>query len=262
VSAAEVLEPEAAAAPPPAEPLTAAVEGPPAPPSASPPANVLILDTETTGKEPGKDHAVEVGVILYSLDYHAPIASYASLLRVDPHGREAAAINGIPPELIPMAPPADVVWSVVRAFASSSCAILAHKATFDRSMVPEDLRRMKRWVCTCDDIEWPSGIESRSLVQIALSLGVGVSAAHRALTDCDLIARSLQRCAERGHDVKEMLRRGFRPKGLYVSLASFDEKETVKAHRFKWNDLVPKKWARRMAIEDVPMLPFAVERVA
>lgn len=49
---------------------------------------------------------------------------------------------------------------------------------------------------------------------------------------------------------------------LFISLAPFDQKETVKSHGFGWNDLVPKQWAKVMPAEDARALPFAVREVA
>jgi len=53
--------------------------------------------------------------------------------------------------------------------------------------------------------------------------------------------------------------RADRPRGRFISLASYDEKETVKANGFRW-DSARKEWWRVMAIEDVNALPFRCVR--
>jgi DNA polymerase-3 subunit epsilon len=143
---------------------------------------------------------------------------------------------------------------------SASCdAIVAHNAAFDRQWLP-DVNRP--WICTADDVTWPRGSESRSLVSLCLAHGVGVTHAHRALTDCLLIARLLERCAELGHDVGEMFARALAPKRLYRSMQAFADNDKARAHGFRF-DYGTKRWLRRMTAEQASTLPasFPFEEV-
>jgi len=45
---------------------------------------------------------------------------------------------------------------------------------------------------------------------------------------------------------------------LFVSLAPFEMKDTVKRYDFTWNDLAPKQWAKLMPPEDAATFPFRV----
>jgi DNA polymerase III epsilon subunit-like protein len=163
---------------------------------------ILILDTETTGLDPSSGAVcIEVAVTLFDVKLASPIASYASLIQHDRN--EAEAINGIKPELLPQAYEADVVWRAVKWLASSSDAIVCHRAEFDRQFVPS---LGKPFICSKTDLEW-GGRRGDSLVQLALSLGLGVASAHRAMSDVDILSRIFSRYAEMGNDLEAMLLR-------------------------------------------------------
>lgn len=220
----------------------------------------LILDTETSGTGPDRDHVIEIACVLYSIESATPIGSYASLLRAETN--EAEAINRIPASALKDAPEPAKVWSFVGAMIDKSDAIIAHNAEFDRSFLPASLRDRKQWICTMDDLQWPMVTKpGGSLVNLALDHELGVASAHRAMTDCDLIARLLTRVAKMGVDLQTFLARGLRPKAKYQALVSFDEKDAAKELGFKW---VPetKQWVKTIAIEDAESLPFEVRMVA
>jgi DNA polymerase-3 subunit epsilon len=99
-----------------------------------------------------------------------------------------------------------------------------------------------------------------SLVPLALAHDLGVAVAHRALADCDLIARLLTRCRELGHDIDAMLTRGLRPKVTLMACVSFDDRELAKVAGFHWH--APRKqWLRRMVEADAAF-DFPVRVVA
>lgn len=214
---------------------------------------VLLIDTETQGTDPATAACIEVGCIVYDVEHAAPVASFASLIRAESNAAEN--INRIPVGVLQSAPLASEVWPAVLAMASTCGAILAHNAAFDRGFVPAELRDSLPWICTKDDLAWPSASRpGLSLVALALDHGLGVSAAHRALTDCDLIARLLNHVGDDG-DLTAFLAYGLRPKATYQALVSFDDRELAKAAGFGW-DGPNKRWTRTMAIEDAAKLPF------
>ena len=219
--------------------------------------NVLILDTETSGLDPKTSKTIEVGVILFSLDHMQAISSFSSLIRCDGQPKETEAINGIPSGMLPLAPEGHDVWAQVRTYVGFSKAILAHNAEFDKMFVPEDVAGKTPWICTMDDVTWPRAGSSKGLVALALAHGIGVSSAHRALTDCGLISALLSRTHELGGDVKAMLRRGLRPKAKFKAVVSYETNQLAKDAGFKWHP-AEKMWARSMACEDVGALPFKV----
>jgi len=96
----------------------------------------------------------------------------------------------------------------------------------------------------------------QNLVHLALAHGIGVSLAHRALADCQLIAALFDRM----DDLQSMFRWAMRPKGRFVAQVSYDDRNIAKEHGFRW---LPerKTWERTMAISDTELLPFAVKQV-
>jgi DNA polymerase-3 subunit epsilon len=222
---------------------------------------ILILDTESTGLDPKQDQVIEVAAIVYDLAHRTPVDSFASLMFSNSNAAEQ--FNHIPAALLLEAPPPEIVWLQILKMAKRSDVIVAHRVEFDKSFSPPDLQAIKPWCCSKFDIAWPG--EKRlgeHLVHLALAHKVGVLDAHRAMTDCDILARLFTRAAEMGADLQTMLRRGLRPKNLFYSLAPFEEKDVVKEHGFAWDPSKHgKNWYRSMPAEDVPLLPFKVRQI-
>lgn len=209
--------------------------------------NVLIVDTETTGLD---EHAVciEVAAILYSVKHATVLESFSSLIQHD--SNPAESINRIPVAALRDAPKAGEVWAMVDALVTSADAFLAHRAEFDRRFVPHAVRSRLPWICTKTDLAWPKQTRPEpSLVALALEHDLGVAVAHRALADCDLIARLLTRSRELGADLVAMLERARRPKVTLMACVSYDDREKAKAQGFRWS-AERQQWLRRMVKED------------
>jgi DNA polymerase-3 subunit epsilon len=215
-----------------------------------------ILDLETTGLDPNVDRAIEVAVMLFDVQHAQGVASFASLIRGAP-SNEAYAINHIPPAMLPEARDPDEVWQAVRWIIAPAQIIIVHNAAFDRQFTP-DLGRP--FVCSENDIVYPGRARGGALASLALSFGLGVASAHRAMVDVDTLSRILTRLAEMGHSLESVLLRAMRPKVRCHSLAPFGQKEIVKAAGFRWN-LEEKVWWRDMPLEDAEVLPFKVKVV-
>lgn len=220
---------------------------------------VVLLDCETDGIEETAT-CIEVAVVLYSLPHASPVRSYASLIRAS--GNAAESCNGIPPGALLDAPPAERVWGAVKRFAADADAFVCHNAAFDSRFITPDVSHGKPFICSMDDLQWPRAERpGEGLVKLALAHGLGVAAAHRALTDCDLLARLLTRVHEMGVDLEPFLARGLRPKATFQAIVPYERKDDAKAAGFKWN-AETRMWTRRMAIEDTASLPFRVARVS
>ena len=216
-----------------------------------------LLDTETSGIDPATSKTIEVAVMLYDLQYAQPVVSFASLIRAD--SNEAESINGIPPAMLGEARAADEVWRAVRWVIAPATVIIAHNAEFDRQFCP-DLGPV--WVCSENDIRWPGRARGGSLVHLALSLGLGVAHAHRAMADVDTLARILTRLAEKGHALEPIIRQAMRPKFLFYAMVPYEKRQLCKDHGFRWDEAKHgKNWFRRMPLEDVKELPFAVRQI-
>lgn len=223
---------------------------------------ILFLDTETSGLDPKVDHLIEVGLVLWDVQHRAVLQASSWLVQAPSNAAEH--VNGIPAAVLPQGLSRRGIEAQVMGYAADADVIVAHNAEFDRAWLPE-LANMA-WVCSCFDIEWPGRYRAgtieregerpgHSLVALCLAHGVGVADAHRALADCLLLARLLERVAELGHDIDAMLARAMRPKVKVVSLAPFERKDEVKAAGFRW-DPGAKVWWRTIAAEDVAALPF------
>ena len=201
------------------------------------------MDTETAGLDDGAP-VIEVGAILYSVENQCSLQELSTLLPAGENGAEpinrikTAALQEV--ELT-----RSVSFALELLFAMSKAAdvFVAHNAEFDSKRLFGNTEFLPLaslpWLCTMSDFKWPSATrEQGSLINIALDHGIGVASAHRALTDCRLIAALFDHMT----DLPGMFQIAMRPKALFVGL-------------------VPRKWSRMMAIEDAQSLPFPVRMV-
>lgn len=253
---------------------------------------LAILDVETNGLDPKRDQAIEVGVVLWDSDLRCALETYSGLMRC---GSNAAfAANRIHTHALADAPSPGVVWDRAADLVRRSTAVCAYNAAFDRGFaekpLAEALARLAPamtappWFCAMDDLAWAkTGFDAghASLTARALAHGCGVATAHRAIEDCLLLARLLGRVAEvmePGGTTRSAgagpvedrflpwleagLKRGQAPRVRVVSLAPFEQKDTVKEHGFRW-DLpeCPKKWSRLMVEDEIAaaQFPFTVK---
>ena len=190
---------------------------------------VAIVDTETSGLDPQTSQVVEVACILYSLELAMPLASFASILPTVKN--EAAAVNGIPQQLLDDAP--ILSWQrQLNELTEASDAILAHNAEFDYGFLRLDIWVPKPWVCTMRHVKWPCPSSSAALTNVALAHGVPVIAAHRALTDCDIIARLLTRVSELGVPLPALIEEASRPQGIWQALVAYHDRDRARAAGF------------------------------
>lgn len=217
---------------------------------------ILITDTETSGFK-SSDLVVEVAMILYSLVHAAPVTSFSTLIPVKaPSGSPVAGmtaedVHGIPQSLLDLATPLQDSPSsaILHDLMDRSGAVLAHGAPFDKRMlrqtntVDRALIDEKPWVCTLANVRWPRKYSSKSLVSIALAHGVTVVSAHRALTDCDIIARLLTKVHELGYNIVELIQQAMEPHVTVQALVSKAEKDQAQSRGFFFrND--PPRWLK------------------
>jgi DNA polymerase-3 subunit epsilon len=211
---------------------------------------VAVVDTETTGVDPKKDHVIEASWALVQV-------STAKVLEIQSRCffeavNAAEAINGIPVALLAEA---DVLEPVV--LDSRVTAIVAHNAAFDRSwgvFRPLELP----WLCTFEDWRWPRPCPSGRLQDVALAHGVGIVSAHRAYNDVLTLCALLERVHEMGITLAQQLAEARRPRQLYAAIVSYADNGLAKQAGFRWRP-ESKQWVRRMLAEEAKALPFKVQ---
>lgn len=174
---------------------------------------VTIVDLETTGLNREKDSIIEVAAVLFDVTHAEIIASSSFLI----HGESNPAenINGISPDLLSTTPPVyslQSAFGMLELYARHSDAFVAHRATFDRTFLKvnklNDGVINLPFICTKFGCEWPRGQWADHLTGLALSHGVTVTGAHRALDDCLLLARVMQRVEEMTESLSRILYSG------------------------------------------------------
>ena len=206
---------------------------------------LLIIDTETTGLKPEEGSiAIEVGAILYSVPYRAPLQSVAFLIPTDEN--PAAHINGIEPGLTTAEQPWRSGLAFFQEMAASADVAVAHNAEFDRKWfgVGQLPHLHLDWLCSIEDFAW-GDLPGRSLRDLALAHNIAVTPdVHRALPDCQLLASVLSR----RDDLEELIELARRPKATYRALVSFTNKDEAKSRGFRWNP-EKKHWLKRLTDE-------------
>ncbi|NJL65175.1 MAG: 3'-5' exonuclease [Methylacidiphilales bacterium] len=228
--------------------------------------NILIVDTETTALEVEQGQVIEVGAILYSVKHQTPIQQISTLLPATQN--PAVNINHISLEILLdiSVETAEAGIKTIARMAKMADFIVAHNAEFDKKwfgrkngeiILPKLLNSQGeelRWICTCDDFEFPKQTRPRSsLVDLVLAHGIGVYANHRALTDCQLIAALFDVM----EDLQGLFIQATRPKARCIALVSYQERDLAKQAGFKWFPET-KTWERIIAAEDINSLPFPV----
>lgn len=197
-------------------------------------------------------------MVLYSVTNQSSLMEFSTLL--PGANNEAESVNRIKPAALEEMKDIGEKTAIVSELLNSADCLVAHNADFDRQVLCEwsTFFENKTWLCTMADFKWPLATrEQGSLINLALDHGIGVASAHRALTDCRLIASLFDRM----ENLQSMFAVAMRPKALFVGLQKFDDNQKAKDAGFKWDRYVPKKWSRWMAIEDATKLDFPVSRV-
>ena len=225
------------------------------------PETLLIVDTETTGLTPQTGRVIEYGAVLFSVPAVSVISCWSELVSdPDDSTNAAESTNRIPPAALARGLGHDAAVAPLLALAQRADAVVAHNAEFDHTFVGALLDPLP-WICTLNDVDWPRPSSSMSLVAVALAHDVGIVQAHRALADCMLVARLLERVHELSPGcLPGMLARAARPKALFQAVVRYDERHLAKEARFRWEP-ESKRWLRRMAVEDAALLPFRTKDV-
>lgn len=219
---------------------------------------IAILDVETTGLDPLENRIIEIAVILYDLLLAAPITSFSAI--VSKEENLAVHINGISAELAQEMTDIELSKKMISHLLDRSDAIVTHGVEFDKNFVLRDTNfninlSDKPWVCSLEHIKWPRKTDRRSLMAIAVGHDVAIVAAHRAMTDCDILARLFTRANDMGINLVELMKNAMRPRVLVQALVDYEDRQLAKDAHFNW-DNNSKKWLKEIPEEDIESLPF------
>ncbi len=216
--------------------------------------NLLIVDTETTSLETEKGCLIEVAAILYSVDHQTILSQFSTLISgAEINGAEK--INKIKIEACYSTPKEIQEIALSYLNTKNYDYIVAHNAEFDKKWLEEKLnfKATVPWICTKNDFDWQ--LEGKKdLVSISLDLDVPVVSAHRALTDCILLAN----CFSKIEYLKQSIEIAVQPRKIYIANISFDKKDEAKSIGFVWNGLVPGKWAKKMTESEAALIKINI----
>jgi DNA polymerase-3 subunit epsilon len=208
---------------------------------------LLIIDLETTGLDPETDSLIELGAILYSIPERCTIQQISTLFPVVEN--PAQNINHISVKASQTVRNTELVMTLFKKWVNMSDYLVAHNVEFDRKWFGKGILPVinKPWLCTYDDFIWPNNPHPTSLVNTALNHGIGVNQAHRALTDCQLIALLFDRIPNFEYLLKQAVQRSIEPKISIIANVTRNDKQQAKdrGFRFDWDNKI---WVKKIRL--------------
>lgn len=196
------------------------------------------IDFETTGLDSSKDEVIETGLVLWDWERKAPLKIANILTKpTNPLSPEIMKITGITDSDFEFAAPKQTLIDNLEWFFNHSDYVMAHNAQFDKGFSKKLLKDEKGWLCSREDIEYDDfKHKAKNLATLAATHGFLNPFAHRAVFDVLTMFKVAQ-----NYDINKIIERSKSPSVKVISLASFDEKEKVKAAGFYW-DSAKKVW--------------------
>jgi DNA polymerase-3 subunit epsilon len=206
-------------------------------------AKVVVLDTETTGLDAGREKIIELALVRVDVDVTTglPVGGVKVYDGLEDPGKpipkEVVALTGIRD--------ADVRGQRldegrIAELLDGVDLVIAHNAGFDRPFAESRIAQFAHipWACSFADIDWKAqGRSSAKLESLAQALGWFYDA-HRAEMDCHalltVLAAKLPTQAHTGlsHVMRAAQHPSFR---LQATHAPFDAKDLLKARGYRWN---------------------------
>lgn len=158
----------------------------------------VAIDTETTGRDPEVDRAVEIACVIYRRGEVVERRSWL-INPGRPIPKESSDVHGIDDEAVRDAPPFAVIAAELIETLGAGVP-LAYNAEYDRKVLaaelaragiapaalPPALRRNVEWI---DPLIWARELQraekSRALSEVAQRLGIPLEHAHRATDDAE-----------------------------------------------------------------------------
>jgi DNA polymerase-3 subunit epsilon len=217
---------------------------------------VLVLDTETTGLEHGRDKIIELAMLQVDIDTSTglPVGNVVVYDGLEdpgvPISKEIQAITGISNEMVAGHRLDDARITTMLAEAD---LIIAHNAGFDRPFCEARIPQFAQvpWGCSFADIDWKGeGHGSAKLEFLAMDKGWFYEA-HRAEVDCHallaVLAEPIPKSGRSG--LAKIMDATQAPSyRLQATGAPFEAKDALKARAYRWNG-EQKVWHRLLGDE-------------
>ena len=196
----------------------------------------VAVDVETTGLNPKSDDLLEIAAVMVSSG--EVVASLSMLIQhegaIPP---EAAAVNGISPEMVLHAVPLKNALNTLLAFISD-LPVVGHNVAFDVSFLEAALGRTldNPLYCTSSIARrlFPPN-KSSSLRSVCAFFGIANTQAHRALGDASATAEAALALVNYGRNAAPMHRY------IVIEQNTYNIRNTLKSLGFIWDNL-NKKW--------------------
>jgi DNA polymerase-3 subunit epsilon len=219
----------------------------------------VLVDTETTGLQHGRDEVIEIGAVAFTFDDAGRVGDVVGVfngLREPSMAipAEITRLTGITNEMVAGQA---IDTQALDALVEPADLVIAHNAAFDRpfcekltpSFVP------KAWACSVSEIRWADhGFEGNKLGYLIGQSGL-FHEGHRATDDCHALLEVLARPIAGGATTPfaELLEASGRARvRIYAENSPFDMKDHLKGKGYRWSDGSdgrPKAWWVEIAEE-------------
>lgn len=216
----------------------------------------IVLDTETTGLDHGRDEIIELGMLAFTYDETGigNVVGVFSELRCPslPISAEITRITGITAEMVAGR---TIDPEAVRRFVEPADLVIAHNARFDRPFCERFAPgfEAKPWACSVAEVDWTGlGFEGTKLGYLVGQSGYFHNG-HRAVDDCHALLEVLAQPARAAAEppFRQLLASAAGTRLRLFAIASpFHTKDVLKARGYRWNDGSdgrPKCWWREIA---------------
>ncbi|WP_027577116.1 3'-5' exonuclease [Bradyrhizobium sp. WSM1743] len=213
----------------------------------------ILLDTETTGLDHGKDEIIELGMVKF--DY-TPDGRIVGVRDTFSAFNEPSA--PIPPDVTALTRITDEMVAghkiddaAVNAFVDDSVVVvIAHNSGFDRKFTERywPVFEQKAWACSATEIDWRAyGFAGAQLGYLLNGAGF-FHQAHRAVDDCHALLEVLafELPATGAPALALLLETARKPTmRVWAEQTAFELKDALKRRGYRWNDGSdgrPKSW--------------------
>ena len=204
----------------------------------------VVLDTETTGTDPGEDRVIEIALVKFEYD------------RVSGEvGRVLDVYDGLEDPGRPIPPESTAIHHITDAMVAGKRfderaiervldgvgVVIAHSAGFDRPFVERRLPGFVAlpWACSVHEVPWDAlGLGGRKLEYLAYRYGFFYEG-HRAEVDCRALLEVLRRPVpgqpERANALGLLLESARLPTLRVWAIGSaYETKDVLKARGYRW----------------------------